>query len=82
MGLIARALEIAGIATTLTSWGGVIRQVKPPRATLTRLGRGATVGMPDDTAQQRRVLSATLSLLAWDAPLDIVRLSEEADHEP
>ena len=77
MGLIARALEIEGIATTLTSWD-VERTVilKPPRATYTKLGRGSTLGRPSDGAQQRRVLEATLQLLAQDAPLEPVYLSE------
>lgn len=61
----------------MTSWGGVVSLVKPPRATLTRLGRGATLGAPHDHAQQRRVLLATLALLAWDAPLPLTTLNEE-----
>ena len=77
MGLIARALEGAGVATTLTSWNpGLTRRTKPPRATFTKLGRGATLGMPGDAAQQRRVLEATLALLARDAPLEPVYLDE------
>jgi hypothetical protein len=71
---------MAGIATTLTTWSaGVTRLVAPPRATLTRLARGATIGQPHDAAQQRRVLAATLALLAQDAPLDLVRLAESAE---
>ncbi|MEP7200670.1 MAG: hypothetical protein ABI874_12690 [Chloroflexota bacterium] len=66
-----------GIATTLTSWNaGVTRLTMPPRATFTRLSRGATCGRPHDTAQQRRVLEATLALLAHDAPLEPVQLNE------
>lgn len=77
MGLIARALELDGIATTLTSWNaGVTRLTMPPRATLTRLARGATLGRPGDAAQQWRVLAATLELLAQDAPLAPVQLDE------
>lgn len=69
-----------GTATTLTSWNaGKVRPTAPPRATFTRLSRGATLGKPHDAAQQRRVLKATLALLAQDAPLDIVRLDEAAD---
>lgn len=76
VGLLARALEMVGIATTLTSWNPVIRLARPPRATLTRLNRGATLGEPHNVAQQRRVLQATLALLRQDAPLDIVQLDE------
>lgn len=77
MGLIARALEIEGIATTLTSWrSGVTRLTMPPRATFSKLNRGSTLGQPHDNAQQRRVLKATLALLAKDAPIDPVILDE------
>ncbi len=80
MGLVARGLELNGIATTLTSWNaGVTRLTLPPRATFTQLKRGATLGAPGDPAQQRRVLLATLALLASDAPLDPVTLDEKAD---
>lgn len=81
MGLVARGLELAGIATTQTSWNaGRTRLSNPPRATFTRLKRGATVGAVGDTAQQRRVLDATLALLAEDAPINPVYL-EETDED-
>lgn len=80
MGLVARALEQEGVATTLTSWnGGVTRLTMPPRATFTRLARGATMGGPGDAAQQRRVLEATLALLAQEAPLEPVQLDERLE---
>jgi len=80
VGLIARGLELNGIATTLTSWNaGITRRTLPPRATFTRLARGATMGQPHNHAQQKRVLKATLSLLAKDAPLKPVRLDERED---
>jgi len=73
-------LELNGIATTLTSWSaGITQRLKPPRATYTRLARGAALGQPFDVTQQRRVLNATLALLAQDAPLDPVRLDEWSD---
>ena len=52
---------------------------KPPRATLTRMARGATIGRPGDTAQQRRILDATLALLAQPAPQEIVKLDEHIE---
>ncbi len=80
MGLLARALEISGIATTLTSWHpGRTRPTAPPRATFTNLTRGATLGKPHDAAQQRRVLEATLALLSQDGPLEPVKLAENFD---
>ncbi|MBX0328036.1 hypothetical protein K2Z83_10145 [Oscillochloris sp. ZM17-4] len=51
----------------------------PPRATFTRLGRGATLGRPGDAAQQRRVLDATLALLAQSAPVEPVQLAESME---
>ena len=79
MGLIARALEMSGIATTLTSWNpGITRPIHPPRATFTMLASGATLGKPHDAVQQRRVLGATLALLAQDAPLKPVWLKERS----
>ncbi|PJF39407.1 MAG: hypothetical protein D6737_04660 [Chloroflexi bacterium] len=66
-----------GIATTLTSWRGTVtRLTMPPRSTFTRLNRGATLGEPGDSAQQRRVLEATLALLEQDAPVEPVILDE------
>jgi hypothetical protein len=72
VGLIARALELAGIATTLTTWNkNVTRLTLPPRAVYTRLNRGATLGAPGDIAQQQRVLAATLALLAQPSPVEV-----------
>jgi hypothetical protein len=78
VGLIARALELAGIATVMTSWNaGKTVGVAPPRATMTRLSRGATIGNPGDVTQQRRVIAASLALLAQPAPLTPVMLDEK-----
>ncbi len=64
----------------MTSWHpGRTRPTAPPRATFTNLARGATLGRPHDVAQQRRILEATLSLLAQDAPIDPVRLDESIE---
>ena len=80
MGLIARGLEAGGIATTLTSWnGGRTRPTRPPRATFSKLKRGATIGAPGNIAQQQRVLRATLALLAQDATIAPVLLDESMD---
>jgi hypothetical protein len=73
VGLLARGIEIAGIATTLASWSmGFGKNPLPPRAVYTRLNRGATLGNPGDSAQQQRVLDATLGLLAQNAPAELV----------
>jgi hypothetical protein len=69
VGLISRALEMAGISSVVTSWNkDRTEPLRPPRATYTQLGRGSTLGKPGDGAQQRRVLDATLALLEQPAP--------------
>ncbi|MDH5508250.1 MAG: glycine/sarcosine/betaine reductase selenoprotein B family protein [Anaerolineae bacterium] len=76
-GLVARALEINGLATVLTSWDLELTQVTaPPRYTITSLPSGSPLGAPHDSAQQRRVLEATLALLEKDSPTGHI-LSEE-----
>ena len=78
MGLIARALEMAGIATVVIAWnGGRIRLVRPPRALITRLTRGLVFGHPGDDEQQRRVLTTALSLLEKKAPLEPIYTEED-----
>lgn len=80
MGLISRALEIEGIASVVTSWNaGRTRITAPPRATFSRLKRGATLGEPHKVAQQRRILEATLALLAEDTPLKPIYLEEDPE---
>jgi hypothetical protein len=76
--LLARALEIEGIRTTLTSWNKkTINSILPPRATITGLKKGITLGHPGNKEQQRRILVNTLNLLLKDAPLSPVLLIEE-----
>jgi D-proline reductase (dithiol) PrdA len=78
--LLSRALEIEGIPAAMTTWrDGVARMAKAPRATFTKLPRGSSVGAPHDPAQQRRVLAATLALLAQEAPLEPTILKEEME---
>jgi hypothetical protein len=78
VGLIARGLEMAGIAATLTSWhAGIIRRTAPPRAVITRLPRGSTMGHPHHIQQQQTVLEAALALLEKDAPQAPTYLDEQ-----
>lgn len=66
-----------GIATVVVAWnGGRIRLVNPPRAVITRLTRGLVFGHPGNDEQQRRVLTAALSLLEQAAPLQPLVLDE------
>lgn len=77
MGLVARALEMEGIATVVVAWnGGRIRLVNPPRTVITRLSRGLVFGHPGNEEQQRRVLREALSLLEQEGPLEPVALGE------
>ena len=72
---------MSGIPSTLTSWNaGRTRITMPPRATFSKVKRGSTIGKIGDTAQQRRILKATLALLEQDAPIEPVYL-EEVDED-
>jgi hypothetical protein len=72
--LVSRALENAGIATTIASWNiGVTHITAPARALYTRFDRGSTLGVPGDAEGQRAAIEATLALLAQSAPLDPVK---------
>ena len=65
MGLVARAIEEAGVPTvSLSNLKGATLRVRPPRALLTRFPRGQTVGPAGDAATQRAVVRAALELLA------------------
>lgn len=77
MGLVARALEMEGIATVIVAWnGGRVRMLAVPRLLITRLARGVVFGRPNDPSQQCRVLEQALSLLEKDAPLEPVTIRE------
>jgi len=78
-GLVARALEVNNIATTLTTWDpDMAYMCAPPRLTTTYLPAGSPLGLPNDTAQQRRVLTATLKLLELNSPTGIIYLNESS----
>lgn len=78
-GLVARALEVNHIATTLTAWDADMAMLTaPPRLTASYLPAGSTMGMPGDRAQQLRVLSSTLKLLEVTAPTGVIYLNEHA----
>lgn len=76
-GLVARALEVNHIATTLTAWDADMAMLTaPPRLTATHLPAGSPLGMPGDPTQQLRVLSNTLKLLEVAAPTGVIYLNE------
>jgi len=76
-GLVARALEVNNIASTLTTWDPDMAYLSaPPRLTATQLPAGSPLGMPHDPEQQRRVLKATLGLLELNSPTGIIYLDE------
>jgi len=78
-GLVARALEVNNIATTMTTWDpDMALMTAPPRLTSTHLPEGSPVGMPGNTAQQRRILKTTLGLLELNSPTGIIYLEEIA----
>ena len=63
MGLVARVVEAAGIATMLVSTGrDLTEQVKPPRSLFVNFPMGNPFGAPGDRNQQRRILTRALEL--------------------
>jgi hypothetical protein len=74
-GLVARALEVNDIATTITCWDGeMARQTAPPRGTASHLSSDSPIGLPGRKVQQRKLLETTLALLERDAPTGILDL--------
>lgn len=64
VGLVARALELAGVPTmTLAVVKDVVESVRPPRVALHDGKPGAVGGMPDWPEHQRRILDEALRLI-------------------
>jgi D-proline reductase (dithiol) PrdB len=64
IGLVARALELAGIPTmTLAVLKDVVESVRPPRVALHDGELGSVSGMPDWPEHQRRILDEALRLI-------------------
>ena len=64
MGLIARALEEAGVATVrMVMRREVAENVKPLRALFVEFPFGALLGPADDKGTQRRVIMEALTML-------------------
>lgn len=68
IGIVARAVELAGIPTmTLTVFKDVVESVRPPRAALYDGEFGSVSGLPKYPEHQRRILDEALRLIE---PLD------------
>ncbi len=64
MGLVARVLEEAGIATVVVSTArDISKQVRPPRTVFVNFPMGNPFGRPFDRVQQRAVLLDALRRL-------------------
>lgn len=64
MGLIARALELAGVATvSLTSAWSITASANPPRAAFTDFPLGNTAGPPKEPDRQREIVRQALGLV-------------------
>ena len=69
-GLVARALEMAGVATVGLFWmPGAARAVLPPRALITGFSRGKALGEAQDADTHRAVLREAIGMLRQEAPL-------------
>ena len=63
VGLVARAIEEAGIPTVLVSTGrDLTQQVRPPRSVFVNFPMGNAFGRPFDHEMQRRILQDALEL--------------------
>lgn len=76
MGLVARAIEQAGIPTfTIRAFPEMLALVKAPRAAWVRFPRGAVLGEPGDAERQLTVLRHCLRLWEdWRDPGTLVEL--------
>jgi hypothetical protein len=66
VGLVARALEAAGIATVavfVRAFAHIANRLRVPRVLLTPHLMGRTIGPVGDWARQREVVEAALALL-------------------
>ena len=64
MGLVARAVEAAGIPTiVITSARDITESVRPPRAVFVDYPLGHQTGLPLDAESQRAILRAALATL-------------------
>lgn len=64
VGLLAAAIERAGVTTTSISLlKEVTSVIRPPRALFVPFPMGYPLGAPNDTALQHRVIAAALALL-------------------
>ncbi len=68
MGLIARAIEASGVATTsLTSAWSITASANPPRAVFNDFPLGHTAGVPGDREMQLAIARSALEA-AWTMP--------------
>jgi D-proline reductase (dithiol) PrdB len=79
VGLVARAIEAAGIPTVLVSTGRDLTElVCPPRSLFVNFPMGNPFGPPDQPDVQRGILQAALELAAAEIePGTIVDLRDE-----
>jgi D-proline reductase (dithiol) PrdB len=64
IGLVARALELAGIPTmTLAVLKEIVESVRPPRVALYDGELGSVSGLPNFPEHQRRILDEALRLI-------------------
>ncbi len=83
MGLVARAVEKAGIPTlSMTSALDITRVVKPPRAVFLNFPLGHETGKPHQPELQRSIVrDALLALGSMAEPGSVVTLPYEWDEE-
>jgi len=81
VGLVARAVEEAGIPTlTMTVARDITEQLRPPRAVFVDYPMGNEIGRPGNVAEQRLIVrGAFAALQQMSAPASIVDLGMRLD---
>jgi D-proline reductase (dithiol) PrdB len=80
VGLVARVIEGAGIATlTMSVAHDVTEHVRPPRAAFVNFPMGNTVGRPGHAEEQRCIVRAAFAALDRMHEPDVVDLGFELD---
>ena len=78
VGLIQRAVEEMGISTTsITLDESITKRVKPSRALSVPYRFGYPLGEPNKPELQHAIIAEALALLTDDAPLPILKGSEQ-----
>ena len=76
VGLVQRAVEVAGISTvSITLIEDITKKVKPPRALAVPYSFGHPLGEPNNPELQHAIIAEALELLEDETPPPILKTS-------